>query len=71
MKIHVTVKPRSKQGSVEKIDETHYRVRVKEPAREGRANEGVIEVLSDYFDVPKSQISILSGHSSKNKVVQI
>lgn len=71
MKIHVTVKPQSKIASVEKVDETHYRVRVKEPAKEGRANEGVVETLSEHFGIPKSKISILSGHSSKNKVVQI
>ncbi len=71
MKIYVTVKAGSKQVCVERIHQTHYRVRVKEPAREGRANEGVIDALSGFFSIPKSKISILSGHASKIKIIQI
>ena len=71
MKITVKVKPNSKTASVEKTEELSYIVRVKAPAKEGKANEAVVEALSEYFDVPKSRISILRGQSGKNKVVDI
>lgn len=71
MKIFVKVKTRARQESVEKIDETHFLVQVKAPATEGRANEAVVFVLADYFDIAKSNITILSGHTVRNKVILV
>jgi hypothetical protein len=44
---------------------------VRAAAREGRANEALIEILSDYLDVPKSLIRITAGHSSRFKTVSV
>lgn len=71
MKIFVKVKPGAKNERVMKIDDAHFVVSVKEPPVEGKANEAIIRVLSDYFHVPKSQIRILKGVQSKNKVIEI
>jgi len=71
MRITVKVKPNSKVESVHKDGERSFTVRVKAPAKEGRANEALVEVLSGYFDVPKSRISIAGGRNSKNKVIAI
>ncbi|OGW80186.1 MAG: hypothetical protein A3G33_09085 [Omnitrophica bacterium RIFCSPLOWO2_12_FULL_44_17] len=71
MKLFITTKPNSKVIKVEKTDETHYRVFVKAPPAEGKANQAVIEALSEYFDIPKMRIHILSGHTSKSKVFDI
>ena len=38
---------------------------------DGKANKELIELLADKYDVPKSQIRIKSGLSSKNKLVEI
>ncbi|PIY84916.1 hypothetical protein COY76_04720, partial [bacterium CG_4_10_14_0_8_um_filter_33_57] len=35
------------------------------------ANKALIELLSDYFNIPKSSIFIISGSSSKTKIVDI
>ncbi|MBI4432806.1 MAG: DUF167 domain-containing protein [Candidatus Omnitrophica bacterium] len=71
MKISVQVKAGSKRESVEKIDEKHYRVTVKAPPREGLANEAVIRALKERFGVPKSLVTIVSGHRAKRKIVEI
>jgi len=71
LKLTVTVKAGAKQERIERLDETHYRVWVKAPPLEGRANEAVVEALSDYFDKPKSFFEILSGHHSKNKIISV
>lgn len=71
MKIKVKVKPNAKQESVEKTGEKDFLLRVKAPAREGRANQAVVELLSEYFNLPKSGISIVRGEKSKNKVVNL
>lgn len=78
MKIFVKVKPNAKEERVEKIDpphgragELHFRVAVKEPAREGRANWGVERAIGKYFGVSPSQVRIVSGHTSRTKVVEV
>ena len=71
MKIFVTAKPNAKENSVVRLDETHYKVSVKAPPDDGRANQAVLEVLSDFFRVPKTRVVILSGHRSKTKIIGI
>jgi hypothetical protein len=38
---------------------------------EGAANEALIHFLSTALSVAKSQIEIVSGHTSKNKIIRI
>ena len=70
MKIQVKVKPNSKIQEVSQ-EGNSFAVKVKEPAREGRANQAVIKLLAEHFGVPKSQVRILSGLTSKNKVIEV
>jgi uncharacterized protein (TIGR00251 family) len=70
MKIQVRVKPNSKTQEVSQ-EGNSFAVKVKEPAREGRANQAVIKLLAEHFGVPKSQVRILSGLTSKNKVIEV
>lgn len=71
MKFFITVKPKSKEERVEKIDDTHFVARVKATAREGKANEAAIKALARYFEVAPSRVEIVSGHASRRKVVAI
>ena len=70
MRIRIKVTPNSKIEAV--IEEGDmFLVRVKEPAKEGRANRAIIKLLADYFGVPQRQIAISSGFSSRNKVIDV
>ncbi len=71
MKIFVKAKPLAREEKVEKVDETNFIVAVKEPPREGKANKAIIRALADYFKVAPSQISLVAGFSSKQKVFDI
>ncbi|MFA6254278.1 MAG: DUF167 family protein [Candidatus Paceibacterota bacterium] len=71
MRIFVKTRPGAGGDRVEKVDDAHYIVWVKEPPQKGQANKGVIRVLAKYFDKPKSLIAIKSGHTSSAKVVEI
>jgi uncharacterized protein (TIGR00251 family) len=70
MKIRVKVTPNSKKEEVIREDDI-FLVRVKEPAKEGKANRAVIKVLAGYFGVAKSKVRILSGFASRNKTIEI
>lgn len=74
MKISVQAKPNSKEEKVEKIkigDQEIYRVSVKEPPIQGRANIAIMKLLADYFNVPQSNIKIISGYASRQKIIEI
>lgn len=70
VKLFVTVKAGAKVKQVERVDETHFRVAVKAPAREGEANEAVLRILAQHFGAPRTRFSILRGLTSKNKLIQ-
>jgi uncharacterized protein YggU (UPF0235/DUF167 family) len=46
-------------------------VYVREPAVDGKANAAVIKLLADYYNVPKSCISIARGRTSRAKIVHV
>jgi uncharacterized protein (TIGR00251 family) len=69
MKLTIRVKANARENRVEALGKNEYRVIVKAPAKEGRANEAVIEVLSEHFGVAKSRFEITGGLQSKNKIV--
>lgn len=80
MRIFVKVKPNSKENRVVPPDETlfktnevksFYIVSVKEPPKEGKANDAVVKELALYFRCTRSQVRLLSGATSKIKAFEI
>ncbi len=71
MKIFARAKPRAKIEKVKKISENHFDVFVKQPPVNGKANQAIIKVLAEYFKISPSQIKIISGHHSKQKIIEI
>ncbi|MEK7668991.1 MAG: DUF167 domain-containing protein [Patescibacteria group bacterium] len=48
-----------------------FTVWVKEPPVAGKANKAIIKLLAEYLKISTSNITLLSGTSSKNKVFEI
>lgn len=84
MKILVKVRPSAKKELVERVGQPvldfgrtgkeepdFYRVWVKEPAVDGRANEAVIKALAEHLKIPKNLVHLKSGRTSKQKVFEI
>lgn len=71
MTFAVRVQPRaSKSGVAGEIDGV-LKIRLASPPVEGQANEELIRLLAKLFDAPRQRIAILSGQTSKNKVVNV
>jgi uncharacterized protein (TIGR00251 family) len=70
LKIKIRVAPHSSRDEVVKTGDD-YLVRVKALPREGKANEAVIKLLAEYFEVTRSSVRITSGLSGRNKIVEI
>lgn len=71
MKIFVKVKPGAKKEKVEKTGDTNFKVSVKEPPEKGKANSAVTRALADYFGLKRADIKIVSGTSSKLKIIEV
>ncbi len=71
MEINVLVKPNAKYSQVIRITKYDYKVSVDAPAKDGKANKRLIEILAEHFEVPRSYISIVRGFKSKRKVIRV
>lgn len=75
MKLSVHVKPASRSESIEWIEnlfgEKTLVVKIRAKPVDGEANEALIKTLAAFFDVSKSSVQIVRGHTSREKVVEI
>ncbi|MBW4562174.1 MAG: DUF167 domain-containing protein [Mojavia pulchra JT2-VF2] len=71
MQKKVKVKPNSKQQKIEEQTDGSLNIHLKSPPVDGKANEELIKLLAEKFDVPKSHIQIKSGMTSRQKLVEI
>lgn len=70
-RFNVKVVPRTSRNKVETLEDGSLKVKLTSPPVDGKANEALITVLAEYFKVKKSTISILVGHESRNKIIEI
>ncbi len=70
-RIWVTVKPRAKKEEVRKTDEGQYLASVHAPPQQGKANVALIELLANYFSVPKTSVKIIRGQTGRKKLIEI
>jgi uncharacterized protein len=66
----IKVIPNARKSSVE-LEDGRLKVKVSAPAVDGKANEAVIKALADHFKVRTSQVKIVKGDKSREKVVCI
>ena len=71
MRIYVKVTPRAGKNEVLKISEGEYKVKVTAVPEKGKANEAVIKLLAEHFELPKSSICIIGGKSTRVKLIEI
>lgn len=69
--IEVKVTPRSSRKGVAGVVEGCLAVKLNAPPVDGEANAQLIEVLSDFFSVRKSDIEVVKGASSRRKTVKL
>jgi uncharacterized protein len=71
MRISIRVKTKAKLEKVEEVSKGRYRVAVRAVPEKGKANERVLELMSDYLDVPKSRLEIVGGQTSTQKIMEV
>ena len=67
----VKVQPRARKNAITGTVGDALKLALTAPPVEGKANQAVIEFLADFFEIPRSSITIASGASSRLKVIRI
>ncbi|MFC2022321.1 DUF167 domain-containing protein [Chloroflexota bacterium] len=70
-KIVVQVQPNASQNRVARFEDGVLHLRIAAPPVKGKANRELIAFLSDILGVPKSNLTIEKGMTSKRKIVAI
>lgn len=71
MFLHLKAKPNARQNSLQRLADGTLQVKIKAPAQDGKANEELVKFLSDFFDLPKSAIRVVTGHSTPFKKIEL
>lgn len=72
MKVVATIKPNSKHREEVVVGEGgELTVFTKSPAVEGKANLAAVQLIAKHYGVSKSQVRLVRGHTSKQKVFEI
>jgi uncharacterized protein YggU (UPF0235/DUF167 family) len=71
LRVRVTVRPGCRVESIEERPDGPLLVKVRAPAREGRANDAVIAAVARHFGVPRSSVRVLRGHAGRSKILEL
>lgn len=71
VRFSVRLQPRASKNEIVGLQSVSLKVRVTAPPVEGMANDALIELLSKALETSRRNVCIVSGHSSRTKVVEI
>ena len=69
LKLHV--QPSAKRSGIAGLHGDALKVRITAPAADNKANEELVDFLSETLGVPKSAVAIRHGATGRRKVVEI
>ncbi len=69
--LSLRVQPRSKKDEFIAPHGDHYKARITAPPVEGKANDHLEKFLAKSFGVKRSQVSMQTGQTSRNKLFRI
>jgi len=69
--LEVRLRPAARTSGIEGFRDGVLHASVKEPPREGRANRALVALVAEALGVPKRDVTIVRGASSRNKVLSV
>jgi len=67
----IRIQPRASKNEFMRMGDGSLKIRLTAPPIDGAANEALVKFLADQFEISRSQIKIVSGHTSREKIVRI
>lgn len=72
MKLSLRVQPGAKRSALlARLASGAYKVAVAAPPLEGRANEAVVELVSELLGIKRRQVTVARGTSSRSKLIEV
>ena len=72
MKLRLRVQPGARRTAlVARLASGEWKVAVSAPPADGRANEAVVELVSELLRVKRSQVRLARGASSRSKLIEV
>lgn len=72
MILRVKVIPgRSKSEIAGELGDGTLKIRIAAPADKGKANDALCALLAEHYKVPRSAVTIVSGHGTPRKLLKI
>jgi uncharacterized protein len=71
VRFSVRLQPRASKSEIAGVQGVSLKVRVTAPPVDGLANEALIDSLSIALKIPRRNVCIVSGFSSRTKVVEV
>jgi uncharacterized protein (TIGR00251 family) len=69
--LSIRVQPGAKREGVVGRYGDAFKVAISAPAVDGNANDALLRLLASLLDIPRSRIEIVSGHTSRSKLLRI
>ena len=69
--LKVRLHPGARKNAITGMHDGAVKIALTAPPVDGKANDALITFLADLLHAPKSSISILSGHTSRQKTLAI
>lgn len=71
VRFSVRLQPRASKNEIAGVQGVSLKVRVTAPPVDGLANEALIDSLSTALTIPRRNVCIISGLSSRTKIVEV
>ena len=71
VRFSVRVQPRASKTELAGIHGDALKIRLSAPPVDGAANDALVEFLAETFAVPRRNVRLVSGESSRSKIVEI
>jgi uncharacterized protein len=71
VRFSVRLQPRASKSEIAGVQGVSLKVRVTAPPVDGLANEALIDSLSMALEIPRRNVCIVSGFSSRTKIVEV
>lgn len=71
MRLNIRVTPRAKKNAIKILDNGVVKVYLTVPPIDGKANAALIELLAEEWNLKPTQVILVSGHQSRDKIVEV
>jgi uncharacterized protein YggU (UPF0235/DUF167 family) len=70
-RLRLRVSPGARRSEVVGRHGEAWKLRVAAAPEGGRANDAVVRLLADQLDLPRRSVTLVSGHTGTNKIVEL